>query len=385
MNSQTLLNQFRNIESHPKCVCLLWKLRPVWHLGMIDAKIERNKMCKQLCNWRKKTLCKSEVFWFFINSYFFSGSLLFSAHSSIDPIPVTPEPTLKRPTHLDLMPVSNFTPKKSPIVSESNSISLRHTSRVCVFRLYAFRQMLIAFHNIAFQESNDDKSPNPAPPPLQTGTEIQHLRDQLDQQALQTREALFQLMQVREQLISETNARIEAQVRTVWYWCDDSLTVNKIFAHQMMCLCFYVCVLRLQARTQQLLQQNRELLEHLASLGGYTYTENERAGLTSANISLAPQVPELQMHTHFSLFNLFSFFNIFSFQKACFFLLQNILFITAFFILCFKVLLIYQQKSFRFSILCAWINRSQIIRSAYIYFNNYNNLMFAWMWLWFCF
>ncbi|XP_031617898.1 capon-like protein isoform X2 [Contarinia nasturtii] len=134
-----------------------------------------------------------------------------------DPIPVTPEPTLKRPTHLDLMPVSNFTPKKSP------------------------------------NETNDDKSPSV---PLSTTSEIQHLRDQLEQQALQTREALFQLMQVREQLISETNARIEAQ-----------------------------------ARTQQLLQQNRELVEHLASLGGYTYTENERAGLTSANISLAPQSP----------------------------------------------------------------------------------------------
>ncbi|XP_055322280.1 capon-like protein isoform X4 [Sitodiplosis mosellana] len=134
-----------------------------------------------------------------------------------DPIPVTPESTLKRPTHLDLMPVSNFTPKKSP------------------------------------NESNDDKSPSA---PLSTASEIQHLRDQLEQQAMQTREALFQLMQVREQLISETNARIEAQ-----------------------------------ARTQQLLQQNRELLEHLASLGGYTYTENERAGLTSANISLAPQSP----------------------------------------------------------------------------------------------
>ncbi|XP_055322285.1 capon-like protein isoform X8 [Sitodiplosis mosellana] len=133
-----------------------------------------------------------------------------------DPIPVTPESTLKRPTHLDLMPVSNFTPKKSP------------------------------------NESNDDKSPSA---PLSTASEIQHLRDQLEQQAMQTREALFQLMQVREQLISETNARIEAQ-----------------------------------ARTQQLLQQNRELLEHLASLGGYTYTENERAGLTSANISLAPQL-----------------------------------------------------------------------------------------------
>lgn len=43
-----------------------------------------------------------------------------------------------------------------------------------------------------------------------------------------------------------------------------------------------------QARTQQLLQQNRELLEHLASLGGYN--ESERTGLTPANIGLAPQV-----------------------------------------------------------------------------------------------
>lgn len=88
----------------------------------------------------------------------------------------------------------------------------------------------------------------------------------------------------------------------------------------MMCLCFYVCVLRLQARTQQLLQQNRELLEHLASLGGYTYTENERAGLTSANISLAPQVPELQMHTHFYFtFQSFFLFQHFFISKSMFF------------------------------------------------------------------
>lgn len=42
--------------------------------------------------------------------------------------------------------------------------------------------------------------------------EINKLKDQLEQQALQTRQALAQLMLVREQLISETNARIEAQV-----------------------------------------------------------------------------------------------------------------------------------------------------------------------------
>lgn len=64
--------------------------------------------------------------------------------------------------------------------------------------------------SFTLQESNDDKSPSV---PLSTASEIQHLRDQLEQQAMQTREALFQLMQVREQLISETNARIEAQVR----------------------------------------------------------------------------------------------------------------------------------------------------------------------------
>lgn len=75
-----------------------------------------------------------------------------------------------------------------------------------------FTPIQIPFHSIpcTLQESNDDKSPSA---PLSTASEIQNLRDQLEQQALQTREALFQLMQVREQLISETNARIEAQVR----------------------------------------------------------------------------------------------------------------------------------------------------------------------------
>ncbi|XP_023034688.1 capon-like protein isoform X4 [Drosophila willistoni] len=96
----------------------------------------------------------------------------------------------------------------------------------------------------------DDKSLGS---PSSPRTEICHLKDQLEAQALQTRQALAQLMLVREQLISETNARIEAQ-----------------------------------ARTQQLLQQNRELLEHLASLGAYN--EQQSAGLTSANIGMAPQL-----------------------------------------------------------------------------------------------
>ncbi|XP_065359336.1 capon-like protein isoform X3 [Calliphora vicina] len=97
--------------------------------------------------------------------------------------------------------------------------------------------------------TDEDKSPTT---PSSPSREIHKLKDQLEQQAMQTRQALAQLMLVREQLISETNARIEAQ-----------------------------------ARTQQLLQQNRELLEHLASLGAYT--EQQTPGLTSANIGMAPQ------------------------------------------------------------------------------------------------
>ncbi|KAJ6643916.1 Capon-like protein [Pseudolycoriella hygida] len=110
-----------------------------------------------------------------------------------DPIPEAP---LKRPSHLDIMPTSNF--------------NFRKTS------------------------DNEDKSPSS---PLSPTIEMQKLREQLEQQALQTREALSQLM---------------------------------------------------LARTQQLLQQNRELLEHLASLGGYN--ESDRPGLTPANIGLAPQM-----------------------------------------------------------------------------------------------
>lgn len=39
------------------------------------------------------------------------------------------------------------------------------------------------------------------------------LREQLAQQSQQTKQALAQLILVREQLLTETNARIEAQVR----------------------------------------------------------------------------------------------------------------------------------------------------------------------------
>lgn len=68
--------------------------------------------------------------------------------------------------------------------------------------------------NFLFQKENEDKSPTAQ---IQSGTsttsnELHQMHEQLEQQTLQTRQALSQLMLVREQLITETNARIEAQV-----------------------------------------------------------------------------------------------------------------------------------------------------------------------------
>ncbi|XP_039448976.1 capon-like protein isoform X4 [Culex pipiens pallens] len=88
--------------------------------------------------------------------------------------------------------------------------------------------------------------------PLSSSNEIVSLKEQLEQQQIQCRQIVAQLVLVREQLITETNARIESQ-----------------------------------ARNQQLLQQNRELLEHIASLGGYH--EPDRPGM-STTIGLAPQL-----------------------------------------------------------------------------------------------
>ncbi|XP_055630993.1 capon-like protein isoform X4 [Toxorhynchites rutilus septentrionalis] len=120
-------------------------------------------------------------------------------------------PRLIRPNHLELSPPSNLNSIKKTVEMES-----------------------------------EEKTP------LSASREITSLKEQLDQQQLQTRQILAQLMLVREQLISEKNARIEAQ-----------------------------------ARIQQLLQQNRELLEHISSLGGYH--EPDRPNISAA-IGLAPQL-----------------------------------------------------------------------------------------------
>nr|XP_019538676.2 uncharacterized protein LOC109409662 isoform X1 [Aedes albopictus] len=106
--------------------------------------------------------------------------------------------------------------------------------------------------NLISSQRSPDSSEILKKTPLSASKEIINLKEQLDQQQLNTRQVLTQLMLVREQLISETNARIEAQ-----------------------------------ARIQQLLQQNRELLEHIASLGGYH--EPDRPAISTTAIGLAPQ------------------------------------------------------------------------------------------------
>lgn len=80
-----------------------------------------------------------------------------------------------------------------------------HTYVCAIIRIIEF-----PFHSISPpNDQNDGGSDKTPTSPLR---EIQTLREQLEQQSLQTRQALSQLMLVREQLISETNARIEAQV-----------------------------------------------------------------------------------------------------------------------------------------------------------------------------
>ncbi|XP_062710613.1 capon-like protein isoform X5 [Aedes albopictus] len=111
--------------------------------------------------------------------------------------------------------------------------------------------------NLISSQRSPDSSEILKKTPLSASKEIINLKEQLDQQQLNTRQVLTQLMLVREQLISETNARIEAQ-----------------------------------ARIQQLLQQNRELLEHIASLGGYH--EPDRPAISTTAIGLAPQYPYFQ-------------------------------------------------------------------------------------------
>ncbi|XP_055538159.1 uncharacterized protein LOC129725855 isoform X2 [Wyeomyia smithii] len=131
-------------------------------------------------------------------------------------MPIQEPPRQTRPSHLELSPSLNPCPVPGTLTQEIEDERLEKT-------------------------------------PLTASKEIVSLKEQLDQQNLQTRQILAQLVLVREQLITETNIRIEAQTRI-----------------------------------QQLVQQNRELLEHIAAFGGYH--EPDRPGISSTAIGLAPQL-----------------------------------------------------------------------------------------------
>uniref|UniRef100_A0A1A9ZKI3 Uncharacterized protein n=1 Tax=Glossina pallidipes TaxID=7398 RepID=A0A1A9ZKI3_GLOPL len=201
---------------------------------------------------------------------------LFSDH-----LVVTPDLSLpsQRPSHLELVPQTNLSKSGSLIILKISNPAIVTADRLihckigakdlvtCVhmkdLRLktvvekphsctQSYKKINPLENKATYRKGTDEDKSSINGMPSSPSREINKLKDQLEQQAMQTRQALAQLMLVREQLITETNARIEAQ-----------------------------------ARTQQLLQQNRELLEHLASLGAYN--EQQASGLTTANIGIAPQ------------------------------------------------------------------------------------------------
>uniref|UniRef100_A0A2M4AP34 Putative nitric oxide synthase-binding protein n=1 Tax=Anopheles triannulatus TaxID=58253 RepID=A0A2M4AP34_9DIPT len=163
-------------------------------------------------------------------------------------------PRLTRPDHLDLASLSH--PSSVPPTPASASAAAAVAAATAAIN--SSNNMHHRSSTSALQ-SQQDKDPGldavslATATPLTASREMSSLREQLDQQQQQTRQVLAQLMLVREQLISETNARMDAQ-----------------------------------ARIQQLLQQNRELLEHIASLGGYH--EPDRPGLSATAIGIAPQL-----------------------------------------------------------------------------------------------
>ncbi|XP_058062313.1 capon-like protein [Anopheles bellator] len=157
-------------------------------------------------------------------------------------------PRLARPDHLDL---GTLLQQQQQQHLPASSVAIANSSTGTSMLPPMYRSSPSA------QETTDPEAVSSAASlaktPLSASREMTTLREQLDQQQHQTRQVLAQLMLVREQLISETNARMDAQ-----------------------------------ARIQQLLQQNRELLEHIASLGGYH--EPDRPGLSATAIGIAPQL-----------------------------------------------------------------------------------------------
>lgn len=63
-----------------------------------------------------------------------------------------------------------------------------------------------------YNSQEHQKELKPENTPMSPTNEIVSLQEQLEQQQIQCRQIVAQLVLVREQLITETNARIESQV-----------------------------------------------------------------------------------------------------------------------------------------------------------------------------
>lgn len=119
--------------------------------------------------------------------------------SALETTPILQDSPLKfqRPNQLENLstPLNNLmappSPNKVLTVSRISRRSQTQNSKYFCF--------------LTFQPSDDGNKEN--------SRELQMLKEQLQQQTQQTKQALAQLILVREQLLTETNARIEAQVK----------------------------------------------------------------------------------------------------------------------------------------------------------------------------
>jgi hypothetical protein len=78
-------------------------------------------------------------------------------------------------------------------------------NKVTTVSLWNLIKGILGVNQISISQPSDDSN-------KENSREFVMLKEQLQQQTQQTKQALAQLILVREQLLTETNARIEAQV-----------------------------------------------------------------------------------------------------------------------------------------------------------------------------
>lgn len=125
--------------------------------------------------------------------------LIFFSSPALETTPILIQDTpqkLQRPNQLENLstPLNNLMAPPSP-----NKVTTVSFSQL-------LSKEIVEIINEKFQPSDDSNKEN--------SREFLMLKEQLQQQTSQTKQALAQLILVREQLLTETNARIEAQVNS---------------------------------------------------------------------------------------------------------------------------------------------------------------------------